>query len=764
MSLQEIKSTLAKLLATEDLIVEHKQVETASFNVETRVLTLPLWEKATNSVYDMLVGHEVSHALFTPNFDWSIENPLPHGVVNVVEDARVEKLMKRKYLGIAKTFFNGYSELHSQDFFSVNDLDIDEMNLADRINLFFKIGRFVDISFTEEEIKIRDLIDAAETFDDTLHAAKVLNDYCEEEMDRKGEDAKPDDDEELVELEMQGGNGQGNGDGEGEGQGKGKGKGDEDGEEDPIEETPDQLVIDPNQPWDQGSTQVGGLKGATGSVDKEVEVRTAEKLEENIRELINTGGRDHVYVGIPQVSLDTIIADNQEVHDYIDESFAEDEKKYNDEILSERKTVCRYNNRTGEYEDVLLKALFEEADDDFYAFKNSAKKEVSYLVKEFECKKSADAYSRSSTARTGVLDTAKLHTYKFNEDLFKKVTIVPDGKNHGLVFILDWSGSMNYIMQDTLRQLYNLIWFCRKVQIPFEVYAFTNEWNERSDMSWNAEEQRYVSKYSPLKEHCERVEHELYVDSRFALLNILTSKTNAKTLEKQMINIWRLGCKFNNNSYTFYNIPRRLSLSGTPLNEAIVALHQIIPQFQKDNKVQKVQCVILTDGEAGSIPYNNTVERRWEDEPYMGTRSPDYGNVFLRDRKLGKTYLFKYGYHHFTNSLLENLKDKFPSVNLVGIRLVPSRDGMHFARMYVEPESKEMHKIQNDWKKSKSFTIKTSGYDAYFGLSSNTLSGDDEFTVKEDATKADIKRAFAKSLKVKKLNKRVLSEFIELVA
>ena len=142
-------------------------------------------------------------------------------------------------------------------------------------------------------------------------------------------------------------------------------------------------------------------------------------------------------------------------------------------------------------------------------------------------------------------------------------------------------------------------------------------------MYWNSEEQRYVSRYSPLKEHCERVENELYVDSRFALLNILTSKVNAKTLEKQMINFWRLGCKFNNHSYTFYNIPRRLSLSGTPLNEAIVALHQIIPQFQKDNKVQKVQCVILTDGEAGSIPYNKTVERRWEDLPYMGTRSPD---------------------------------------------------------------------------------------------------------------------------------------------
>ena len=63
----EIKSQLAKLLATEDLVVEHKQVETASFNVETRVLVLPLWEKASNSIYDMLVGHEVGHALFTPN-------------------------------------------------------------------------------------------------------------------------------------------------------------------------------------------------------------------------------------------------------------------------------------------------------------------------------------------------------------------------------------------------------------------------------------------------------------------------------------------------------------------------------------------------------------------------------------------------------------------------------------------------------------------------------------------------------------------------
>ena len=108
---QEIKAQLAKLLATEDIVVEHKRVECAQFDVRTRVLTLPLWEKASRYVYDMLVGHEVGHALFTPDEDWFLEHDIPHQFVNVVEDARIEKLMKRKYMGLAKSFYKGYSEL-----------------------------------------------------------------------------------------------------------------------------------------------------------------------------------------------------------------------------------------------------------------------------------------------------------------------------------------------------------------------------------------------------------------------------------------------------------------------------------------------------------------------------------------------------------------------------------------------------------------------------------------------------------------------------
>jgi hypothetical protein len=72
---------------------------------------------------------------------------LKGGIVNfvadafVVEDVRVEKLMKRRYAGLAKTFFNGYKELAEQEFFQLNNDDVSSYSLADRTNLLFKIGR-----------------------------------------------------------------------------------------------------------------------------------------------------------------------------------------------------------------------------------------------------------------------------------------------------------------------------------------------------------------------------------------------------------------------------------------------------------------------------------------------------------------------------------------------------------------------------------------------------------------------------------------------
>ena len=347
-------------------------------------------------------------------------------------------------------------------------------------------------------------------------------------------------------------------------------------------------------------------------------MRTADNLEEAIKDLVNHSSYENVYVELPKLNLDTVIASNDEVHTVINNWWRASVEKYNES----------YSNNGEE-------VFFGKVDKDFREFKRSAQKEVNYLVKESECRKAADSYARATTARTGVLDCSKLHSYKYNEDLFRKVTTLANGKNHGLVFVLDWSGSMSQVLTDTCKQLFNLIWFCKKVAIPFEVYAFTNEWR-RGEHDYATG----VFKPADRTSHYEKKANLLAVDESFALMNILTSKVSGKELEHQMLNIWRLAYCFGRTYSSPYTYSTRLSLSGTPLNEALITLHQILPKFQKENKLQKVQCIVLTDGEANQLVYHKEVKRQWEKKPVLGTGYINPHTAFLRDRKLGTTYKF----------------------------------------------------------------------------------------------------------------------------
>ena len=706
----EIKSQLAKLLATEDLMVEHKNVETAQFNVHTRVLQLPNWN-TSNRVYDMLVAHEVGHALFTPDVD--PPKSVPHTFMNIAEDVRIEKLMKRKYMGLAKTFYRGYNELADDDFFEIDGKDVDTLNLADRVNLYFKIGSFVNISFSSTETPIVNLIKDAETFDEAVSAAETLYNFC-----KQGQEEQKQEQEVNVKTNLEAnsqGSGVDNSDSTGDDSDTDSGDGDSVSVEDSIGSNHDSAVN--NLP------HVDDTVPEEDNVDSpEPDVKTVESLDRKLKDLVDNDEVLNVYAEVPKVDLDKVIVKNKILHERIKLEWQDHE----------------------ESEDT-----FYEPDEEYREFKRNAQKEVNYLVKEFECKKSADAYARATTSKTGVLNTSILHTYKFNEDLFKKITVIPDGKNHGLVFILDWSGSMQYVIKDTLKQLYNLIWFCRKVNIPFDVYAFTMDyplWTEEDGVRHSVYEKR---------------EGVFQLCDNFSLMNFFTSDVNSKTLEEQMQNIYRIAHSFT--SYSHFLIPIGLRLSGTPLNETIMALQQILPKFKEDNKLQKVQCVILTDGEASQLTYHKEVQRHWEDSPYLGcgyvTR-----NTVLRDRKLGTTYSFNVdGWAQITDVLLRNLRDRFTDMNLIGIRVLSPRDGGNFIRRY-HCYGKEFERLTKDWKKDKAFAIKDSGYHTYFGLSSAALANDDDFEVKTDATKAQIKRAFVKSLKGKKMNKKVLSEFVELVA
>lgn len=711
----EIKGMLAKLLATEDIIVEHKKVATACFNVHTRVLTLPLWEKASNNVYDLLVSHECGHSIFTPDCDWNIDRKIPVQYVNVVEDARIEKLMKRKYAGLAKTFYNGYNELNDDDFFSLENEEIPSFNLADRANLFFKVGNFHSIFFTEEEYVIIDLIASTETFADTLNAAEALYNYCKE----KNKKIRTPNIDNLETNNEIGGSGNM-----------------------PMENSlPDEEIVEnKQQETTEPSLESEGSSSMSSSLkelDDILDVKTDTSLSERIQELNGNASGESVYLEVPSVNLSTIVVSNKNVHKCCDHYYA---------------TLPEY------YANIDFNSV---PDSEFNSFKISAQKEVNYLVKEFECKKSASQYARSSISRTGILDTTKLHTYKFNEDLFKKVNVIPDGKNHGLIFVCDWSGSMGPVMLDTIKQMFQLVWFCKKVQIPFDVYAFTTEW-------WNMPHINDNGTISFPTDHYEKRENLFSVHPNFNMLNILTSGISNRELDRQMKNIWKVGIRYSKS--TDVPIPPILELSGTPLNEAIISLFEIIPDFKKRTRAEKVNVVILTDGESNNAYRHREVTRTFEDESksFIGIGNVPYGS-YLRDRKTGNTYHISKSNSHetvaVTVTLLRNLSDRFDQENIIGFRVCGNRDfGTHLRRYIGYNNSNLEQVLMKQWKKDKAVSLPNSGYKKYFTLSASSLSQDSEFKVDDDASKSQIKNAFKKSLGAKKTNKKILSQFIELVA
>ena len=711
MSTKEIKGNLARLLATENLIVEHRKVPTASFDVDRRVLTLPMWDKASDVVFDMLVGHEVGHALFTPNEDWRDIADCPKDFVNVIEDARIEKLMKRKYPGLRKSFAGGYQELNDRDFFSVANEDIDSFSLIDRINLHFKIGASALIPFSIEEQVFVARTDLAETFDEVLDIAVDVYEFSKQEkvMDMPA----PQSPESEIEST--------------------------DGEESEQQTEAQAESSDEDQPNTQGGASSSGAdledvrddwydedgnlmddEGGSEGGDTSETQRAFDNASEN---LSSRHVNNPIYVEIPnKIDLDKHVVDWTTLHDWIDSQAYEAEK-------------------------------YEEVDSKYLEFRKQSQKEVNYLVKEFECRKSADAYARASQSKTGVLDTAKLHTYRYNEDLFKKVTVLPDGKNHGLLFILDWSGSMSNEIVSTVKQVLNLTAFCKKVQIPFEVYAFTNEWVAAKRAM--AGETNYMSYDHPGVE-----KNVVYINKEhFHMMNFISSRSNAREYERQCKNLWREA--FTYRYCVKYSSTFGVGLSGTPLNEAIVCLNYIIPEFKKKNDLQKVNVCILSDGESCAAAYGHEMYLDHKDDYRVSPRRLDWYQT-LRDRKTGITYKQFEG-DNITNTFIQQVRDRNPGVNVLGFRIMPGSQLQTFVGRYASYEG--YSEIQKQWKKEKSAIIKNAkAFTALYAISNNSLNENTEFNVESGAKKGEISRAFKKMLGNKSTNKKLLNSFIEYVS
>lgn len=781
--LRETKSMVAKLMAEENLDVQHGNYQTAMFDLKNRTLLLPVYKWMDGPVYDLMCSHEVGHARYTPEDGWH-QAPCDRGkgyrsFINIVEDARIEKKIKRKFPGAGKQMIQGYAKLLQENFFGIHGHDIDGLPLIDKINLHTKLGSALDVNFSEEEREYVRMVEETETFEEVLEAVEALWNYAKtnesetdkhqeyeqmsEEMESNEEPlmSPPDDDfddpskEKTEPSECEApvdecDNSENSDNEENSEEAKAK-AGDSKSEEEKESEKKEGKMTN----GEEGGTGHPGADFEPSSFTDNEWMKRQDDLLEDTEENTKT---DYLYLKAPKANLDHFVIDYKRVFKDIDE------------VTAVKGGSSGYGKEFDEYDGSLgwtatSGPTFDIFNDLWSDFRRKHQKVINYLAKEFEMKKAAHQHSRSLTAKTGVLDSGTLFKYRYSEDIFKRMTVVPDGKSHGLLLFIDWSGSMHQNIFETVEQCLVLAAFCEKVQISFEVYAFTDS----SSMAFNKnDDERWENVIHNLGENVQAI-------GNFRLLNLLSSRMNKREFQKGAKYFLGLGHSIvTRYSYSreakWLVTPEGYHLGGTPLDEAILTSLTIVPEFKKRTGAEIVNTVYLTDGESRRsnqrIVRSERVDREFESVNFypLKPKEKHYGSgarVFVKCANGKQVDLGQGRTPDYLNLLREAT-----GVNVIGFFLAGRKWFRQRGRYQFEWDA--MAGMEKEWKKNGSIAMKNdSGYDERYYINTNKMSDVEEATLDNltaESSKGQIRTAFKKMVGGKLTNRVILNRMIDMIA
>ena len=712
----EIKATdlSARLLATENLTVVRSNVPTASFDIKSRVLTLPMWKEMTPEIEDMLVGHEVGHALYTLDkyIDPIKENPKMKSYLNILEDVRIEKLIKRKYPGLRKRMNEGYKQLNDKDFFGISKVpSLDALNLIDRINLYFKAGFQCGVKFNADEKVFVNRAERTESIDEVITLAHDLYAYAKEQAEKRkqerleaGEDIEDADDEDAI-----------------------MGDFDIDGDGDDWRDEEDDADAE------EDDKSASGKGASNESTEDELESMTERAFSERLEQLAD---QDTVYRyhKIEPLPYDVVVGYKQVLKDL--------DFKWEEGAIGAYYSNRVYGSKTEEeYEQTQAGRVNK--------FKADSVSSVNYLVKEFEMKKSAQLYKRAQISKIGSLDMRKVYAYKLQDDLFKRVTTIPQGKNHGMIMMIDWSGSMADVINDTIKQVINLAMFCNKAQIPYRVFAFTSQYTDRN---WeNVREQRHAYQKG-LRDRAMANDNDSVVDcGNFNLLELFSNKmtiTEFNTMVKKLLDprvFWHRG----------------YDLGGTPLNEALIWAYNNIGEYMKNNRIEKMNFITLSDGAGGSVSASGGITRY------------SFGNKvkhLVRDPVTKKTYPFGYDSGQQSETLLKMIKDRY-DIRTIGFYICSNRRRSLECALrdnvydYKGNDSLIIDEMRKAFRHDGFYSLRGTGRDDLFIVPADKTQIDEsELTVSSDMSSRKLATSLGKFLNTKKTSRVLLSRFIGYVA
>lgn len=694
------KEYLARLLATENIsVVRSANFATASFDPRSRTMHMPIW-RTSEEVYDLLTVHEMAHALYTPAQGWHTaveKDPNLKSYLNIIEDARIERMIKRRFAGAGNTFRDGYNRLMEDDFFGIkkHNIDINTASLIDRINCYYKIGSLIHVPFKDEERQWLTQIDSAETWEDVERIARALYAYAKEQ-------AQTNELEEEMQIQT----------------GSKKQRGDAEEMESPDESQDDS---------DNG--RQASVDGITSLTDREYRERM-DSLENNAAQK----GIQDAFLTVGKINTKDWIVPVKKTRSVIDTAFArvfgEITAKTN-EMISQQTPV------------------------------------INNMVKEFEAKKRATSFARNQYAKSGRLDMKKLSKYQLAEDIFRRNIIEHKGKNHSMVMIVDWSGSMSNQIVDTTIQTINLAMFCRKVGIPFSVQIFANA----------------IPEFSTGKPASTTDQKVYSVHNRVTMYEMLSSETNSTEFKHDVANfygvaLWQARNDWNNPDerafdYDKINLSddiRTFQLNGTPLNAALFITAEYVQQFRARHKSEVTNVVVLTDGESGSNLCDN-----WRSS-----------QTHYFDPKTGITYRSDRNNRNWeTHFMYDLIRDRNQGrVNIIGYFIANPREALLTARQWTSDWNTKLKNGFTVLQKSKHFRA-----DRFFIVSNKNIVVNDEWSFDDDnytfdeesinpndpttikkvvkdrsAIVKDLKKSFKEHMGSKRDSRVVVAKFIEDIA
>ena len=695
----------ARLLAAENLAVVHDaSAETASFDLDSRVLTLPVWDTMSGHVYDMLVSHEVSHALHTPLEGWKNEleaagpnASLVQHYINVVEDVRIERMIQAKFPGLRPDYKAGRQWMKTNIMAEVlKDVADGKAHSIDHVNLFAK-GMLDATDLTADEMAMYDRCYACETFDEVVALAKeFINELPEQEQNGDASN----------------GNAQGEGQEGGEGahgdeQAEGNAQGDDNANADGEGQDQSENAQANSEAKGDGSMESADDAKDDGSNADSNDQRSeaAKKMDAAMKGLINQNASDHEMRNLPVVG--------KRMNDFLITA---------DEIINSHAGVTITANSTATHNYTNLQA--------------EQKAMVNHMVNLFNQKRSATAHKRARRAKTGVLDTVKMTNYKWSEDIFRQIKVMPEGKNHGFFMLVDWSGSMSDKIIETVKQTIMLAEFCRRVNVPFRVAAFSSTGAE----------------YLRNKERDEYVKGDLEPLYGTSLVEYLSSDLKKADFDKAATIFFdsAIGCTYDRTSYRCSG-HKFDSLGSTPLDEGIMIASERMMQMRAAGKCEIMNLIILTDGEASS---NMFVSRGWGRQDHGATITDPISGLRFNTKNNWNTV------RKSTKMALDVLRARVGDVNVVGIYLAScKRDYTDFFHGQLDLEGAAKYDP-----KQRLYPVDLDGYEKYFIFMMNSKPVKGLDSVDSTDSKAKVRNALIREGKDRKDRKTFLNQLFDMVA